>query len=459
MNWKKLGNRILQGWQYFPLKLNGILLAIAALWCFEMLGVEKANAEAPSSFAPFLALMGQTALWLLLAIVGFCLLSALFCFLYFLWLRRKKGVSLSLSFGQKNDRPDIRLNALLNHVRRPWLGFVKCRLLYDDGHLTPKLALLGNIHEKNRFFRKGISGKQPLQLPDIKSYRLQGSFLYFEDLLHLFSFTAFLPQSGHFEQAPVAHKATITEEKPQHVSREDVRVNESKPIPGDFLNYKNFEGGDDIRRIVWQIYAKNRELVVRIPEQRDFYASHLTIYASFHTDLSEAQFLNAFASEMLNYYKNCIWTAIETLLKKEIPLKFVPDQPFDIAEDLSKQQKISMLLSNSGWQQEKPLSDYFPARRNGIICISSFNEPEEIRQLLENAGRETIVYFVPLSHTFRHWVSWGWIKRIFMKPPTDRLKRIRSRWPFSPLRHRIQKREKQIQTILSEHDVRFGILK
>lgn len=459
MNWKKLGNRIQRGWQYFPLKLNCLLLAIAALWCFEKLRIEKTNTSAPSSFAPFLVLMGQTALWLLLAIVAVCLLSALSCYLYFLWLRHKKGITLSLSFDQKDANPTIRLNALLNRVRRPWLGAIRCRLLYDDGHLTPKLTLLGNIQEKGHFFRRGISGKQPLLLPDIKSYQLQGSYLYFEDLLHLFSFTAFLPQRGHFEQSPIAHQANITEEKPQQVYREDVRVNESKPIPGDFLNYKNFEGGDDIRRIVWQIYAKNRELVVRTPEQRDFYASHLTVYASFHTNLPETQYQNVFSSEMLNYYKNCIWTALETLLKKEIPLKFIPDQPFDIAEDLSNEQKIRMLLSNSDWQQEKSLSDYFPNRKNGIICISSFNDPEEIMQLLENGGREAIVYFVPISHIFRHWVSWGWLKRIFVKPPTDRLKRIRSRWPFSPLRHRIQKREQRIQAMLSEHDVRFGILK
>jgi len=462
MNRKKIRRRLQYGLQYFPLTLNFLLLAVAAAWLFETLHAEQATQQdAPSSFIPFLTLMGKTALGLLLAIISFCLLSVVLSYVHFLWLRKKKGVGVLLDFSSQEGRlaKGIRFKALLDRVRRPWLGVVRVRLLYDDGLLTSKLTLLGNEREKGRFFRKGILGKQALQLPDIKTYQLQGSFVFFEDMLHLFSLASFLPQTGHFFQAPRAHRAAIEEQQPQQATQADVRVETSRLTPGDYVHYKDFEGEDDIRRIVWQVYAKSRSLVVRIPERRDFYASHLSFYASFHTGWPPEQLHHAFAAEMLNYYKNCIWTAVSVLLKKDVPLKFIPDQPFETAQVEQQGRRIQMQLSYAYWHRDMGLDDYFPARKGGVICLSSFNDPEAIRRLLETSGRETMVYFVPLSRAFRHWVSWGWLKRIFVKAPLDRKKRIRSRWPFSPLRYRLLKREKSILALLKEYDVRSGILK
>lgn len=460
MNWKNIRNRLRFGLQYSPISLNCLLLAIAGYWCFKKLKVEKINQGTPSSFTPFLNLMGKTALWFFITLVAFSLLSAFICYLRFLWARKKKGLSLSIDFNPEKTSRNINFKASLNAVRRPWLGAIRSRLVYDDGLLTSKLTLLGNIREKGHFFRKGVLGKQALQLPDIKTYQLKGSFIYFEDLLHLFSFAAFIPKQGHFFQAPINHHAKIQEVQPQQVLREDVRVDESRPMQGDFLNYKNFEGGDDIRRIVWQVYAKNRELVVRIPEMRDFYASHLTFFASFHTGkMAKTQTENTFGAEMLNYYKNCIWSAVEALLKKEIPVKFIPEQSFEAGEIIEQSPQIQMILSNSFWQADKGLPDYFHANKNGILCISSFNDPEEIEQMLVTAGRDTVVYFVPLSNALRHWISWGWLKRIFIKSPIDRLKKIRSRWPFSPLRYKLIKREKAISFLLQKYEIRYGILK
>lgn len=459
MNWKRIGQRFRFGIQYSPITLNCLLLAIAVFWCYEKLKVEKSVSDTPSSFAPLLILMSKTALWFLVALIAFCLLSSLLCYLHFLWLRKKKGLRLSLDFDSQKAAEKVNFRALLHSVRRPWLGAVRSRLVEDDGLLTTKLTLLDNYREKGHFFRKGITGKQALQLPDIKTYRLKGCFLYFEDLLHLFSFAVYLPEKGYFFQAPRSHRIKIQEERPQQVLQENVHVEESKRIQGDYLNYKNFEGGDDIRRIVWQVYAKNRELIVRIPEMRDFYASHLSFYASFHSGIAERQTNNAFAAEMLNYYKNCIWTAVETLIKKEIPVRFIPEQLLETAGIIEQQQQIQMILSNSSWQVDKSLIDYFSSRKKGILCISSLNDPLEIEQMLVATGRDTVVYFVPLSNAFHHWVSWGWVKRIFVKPPTDRLKQIRSRWPFSPLRYQLMRREKIILKLLDAHDVRYGILK
>ncbi|HET8572993.1 MAG TPA: DUF58 domain-containing protein [Edaphocola sp.] len=446
--------------QYFPLSLNALLLAVAAYWCYRQLDGVSFKKDAPSSFGPLLILMGKTAFWFLMVLVAFSLLSVLVCYLHFLWHKRRQDETMNFEFSHQEKRGWMGFKAILKSVWRPWLGTVSCRLLYDDGRLTDKLPLLGNQKEKRWFFRDAIYGKQALVLPDIKEYDLEGGFIYFEDFLHLFSFSCFLPKKGHFYQPPKAGTTGILEAQPREVRRDNIRVEESQRMPGDYVLYKDFEGGDDIRRIVWQVYAKSRDLMVRMPEERDFFASDINFYASFYAGgIPEIQSHNAFGAEMLNFYKNCTWTAIDTLLKKNISIKYVPDQPFQADEALSPADRIRHHISNATWQKGRPLTDYFPARKQGILCLSSFAEPEDLKALLEIAGAQVIVYFVPLSATFRQLVAWTWLKRIFVKTPADRLKRIRGRWLFSSLHAKTKRREKALIKLLEAYEVRWAILK
>ena len=86
-------------------------------------------------------------------------------------------------------------------------------------------------------------------------------------------------------------------------------------MEGEYLNYKNFENNDDVSRIVWKIYAKNKELVVRIPEIMDPYASHVYLYASFFTSFNVAG-STPVEVPFLNYYKAMIWTLYQNLVKQ-----------------------------------------------------------------------------------------------------------------------------------------------
>lgn len=459
MGWKRFRQKIRFVWQYFPLSLNALLLAVAAYWCYRQLGEASFKKDALSSFAPFLILMGKTAFWFLMALSAFSLLSVLACYCRFLWLKRRQGNALNFEFFHQGKHGRLGFKAILKSTWRPWLGMVSCRLLYDNGQLTDKLPLLGNQRAKGAFFRKAIYGKQALALPDIKEYDLKGGFIYFEDLLHLFSFSCFLQQKGHFYQPPGIRTAGLLDAQPREVRQDNIRVEESQRMPGDYVLYKDFERGDDIRRIVWQVYAKSRDLVVRVPEERDFFASDVNFYASFYAGIPEVQSRNVFAAEMLNFYKNAIWTAADALLKKDISLKYIPDQPFQADETLSLADLVQHSISNASWQKDRPLSDYFPTRKQAILCLSSFTEPEDLKVLLEIAGAQTVIYFVPLSAAFRHVVAWTWLKRLFVKAPTDRLKRIRGRWLFSPLHSKTKRREKALMKLLEEYEIRWAVLK
>ena len=229
-------------------------------------------------------------------------------------------------------------------------------------------------------------------------------------------------------------------------------------MEGEYLNYKDFEAGDDVRRIVWKVYAKNRELVVRIPELYEPYASHLYFYASFHAAVKSQWLGEGYMKEMLNYYKNNVWTILDTLSKKEWEMRYIPDQSFKVPEDLSKAEKNSRIISNSNWHKDTSLSQYYNVRHGAVLCISSMTDTEELRNVLEKCDASTMIYFVKCSQVFRHFVAWSWLKRLMFLPPKDRLNKLRARWVFSPIRYQVQKREKEIEDILNKSSVAWGKL-
>ena len=98
-----------------------------------------------------------------------------------------------------------------------------------------------------------------------------------------------------------------------------------RKVEGEFLNYKNFENNDDVRRIVWKIYAKNKELVVRIPEMMDPYASHVYLYASFFSS-SISKAMRTVEDPFLNYYKVITWSVYQNLVKQGFEVRYIPDQ-------------------------------------------------------------------------------------------------------------------------------------
>jgi hypothetical protein len=188
------------------------------------------------------------------------------------------------------------------------------------------------------------------------------------------------------------------------------------------------------------------------------YASHLYFYASFHAAVKAQWLGEGYLKEMLNYYKNNVWTVYDTLSKKEWEMRYVPDQIFTVPEHLSSADRTARIISNSNWHTDKSLSQYFSPRHGAVVCISSFTDPEELRNMLDQCDGSTVVYFVKCSQVFRHLVAWNWLKRVVFLPPKDRLNRLRTRWVFSPIRFQVQKREKEIEEILRKSSVIVGVL-
>lgn len=410
---------------------------------------------------PFILLMGKMAVWFAVGLLGLSVLSTFVTYFYYLWLRSKKGYKLQVEFTtetKKGKKNKLYLNARLEGAIRPILGFIKGRLYYDDNLMTDRFGLLSNKRKEQSLWRVAVTGKSRMTLPDIKEYDLKGGFVYFQDMLHLFSLAAAQPVSGHFYQPPVLTESNDTDVFPKKTETMDVRIEQLRRVEGEHLNYKDFESGDDVRRIVWKVYARNRELVVRVPELYEPYASHLYFYASFYASVKQQWMGEGYLKEMLNYYKNNVWTVYDALSQKEWDMRFMPDQAFNIPEHLAGNEKTARIISSSAWHKDAALQQYFNPNSGAVLCISSFTDPQELANVLERCNASTVVYFVKLSNVFRHFAALSLIGRLIFLPPQDRLSRLRTRWLFSPIRFAVQKQEKEIEELLRRSDVTSAVL-
>lgn len=461
MNRKQLKWKIRYFMQYFPFTLNTLMYGLAIWGAYKILYKPAPKDEGLSSFLPFILLMGKMVLWFVVGLVGLSILSTFASYFYYLWLRHKQGSKLEVSFDsetKKGKENKLYLNARLDGVIRPLLGFVKGRLYYDDNVMTDRFSLLSNKRKEQSLKRVAITGRSRMTLPDIKEYDIKGGFVYFQDMLHLFSLASQQPISGHFYQPPVLTGRQDANVFPKKTETMDVRIEQMRRVEGEPLNYKDFEAGDDIRRIVWKVYAKNRELVVRVPEMFEPYASHLYFYASFYAAVKTQWMGEGYLKEMLNFYKNSVWTVYDTLSHKEWEMRYMADQSFNIPEQLTEEEKAARIISNSMWHRDRPLQQYFNARSGTVLCVSSLTDPQELRNMLDMCDASTVVYFVKASNVFKHHAALSLLGRLIFQPPQDRLSKLRTRWTFSPMRLQIQKREEEIEEVLSRSAVTSAVL-
>lgn len=461
MNRKQIKWKVRYYWQYFPFTLNTALCGLAGWGAYKLLYKPVVKGEDPSPFQPFIILMGKMVLWFLAGLIVLSVLSTFVTYFYYLWLKSKKGCKLQVEFTvetKKGKKNKLFLNARLEGVVRPVLGFVKGRLYYDDNVFTDRFGLLSNKRKEKSLVRAAITGRSRMSLPDIKEYELKGGFVYFQDMLHLFSLASVQPIGGHFFQPPLLVNEEDAGVFPKKTESMDVRIEQLRRVEGEPLNYKDFESGDDVRRIVWKVYARSRELVVRVPEMYEPYASHLYFYASFYASVKTQWIGEGYLKEMLNYYKNNVWTVYDTLSRKEWEMRYIPDESFNIPDQLPENEKCARIISNSTWHKDTSLQQYFNPRTGAVLCISSLTDPQELTNILDRCDAATVVYFVKLSNVFKHFAPLNWIGRLLFLPPQDRLSRLRTKWTFSPMRIQIQKREKEIEDILKRSHVISGEL-
>ncbi|HRH59136.1 MAG TPA: DUF58 domain-containing protein, partial [Chitinophagaceae bacterium] len=290
---------------YIPFTFYFLLFSIAGALAYYWLHGRQVIPD--TSFADIFKLLLQVLFWFGFAVITFALLTVSVAYIYFIWAKRKNKLQFAISTitdtNENNTQPKIHID--ISPLLKPLLGFVKLRLQYDNKMYSDKL-LAADISQK-KFFTKDYKGDFTWHLPEIKEYQLKKVVVYFEDLFQFFSLIADIPVQSNFFRQPLIEKVKDFTISPMKTEETETRIEELKKVEGEYLSYKNFEDNDDVRRIVWKIYAKNKELVVRIPEILDPYASHACLYTSFYNSFDIAG--NSTAEIFfLNYYKSVVWS-------------------------------------------------------------------------------------------------------------------------------------------------------
>ena len=223
------------------------------------------------------------------------------------------------------------------------------------------------------------------------------------------------------------------------------KIKTSKKVQGDFFNYKDFETGDDVRRIVWKIFAKNKELVVRIPETINPYASHIYFYSCFYNKLS-LDYDATYTKSMLNYYKDAIYSICKSLEKTHQKVEFAIDQPANNLISVEKKDSIAYLLSNAVWQNDIAVANLPVHKKDIILCVSSLIPSNELEELINQNGVNLFVINVSRFLDDKHIINWkNTILRSKKKGEKNKIY-----WLFSSLRRRLKRNEKQLKTVIEQ---------
>ena len=441
--------------QYIPVKLNFILLmsSIPLIYWF----LSKSNHE-NSSYFGLIKIMSSIVLVLVIVLVFIASMTVLITWMYFLTHKDRPGESdLILSIEKNNkDQDHVYLKIVIPYGLKPLLGWLKVRLIYDKNRYTEALPISEQLNKSFLPFRRGIMGINRIILPDIKEYQIQSAFLFFEDFLQLFSIPVHCKVNQQFMNAPENLLRQQQELPPKKTEEELVRIEQLRKVEGEHLNYKKFEDSDDVRRIVWKIFAKNRELMVRIPEIMDPFASHVYFYASFYNDSSFDAF-NPHGRAMLNHYKKVVWTLFDALRKSSFEVRYIPDQSVHYKEQ-NEIDPVQRSITLQQWHQDQTVSNFFKPQRGTVLCVHSMSSVSDLEKILSQCDAQTTLFFVRLGRTFKSAYLLHWISRIFIQAPADGLARLKSKWVFQPMKYKLEKNEKHLLSIIQQSAVNLEII-
>ncbi len=433
---------------YLPFTLYFVLFLTGVFFGYRWLD-KKANI-ADSAYKDIFLLLLTVALGFCVAIICFGFISVVLAFIF-------------IKLKQKNNKVDFQINKSLNElsatkqsftiiihpVLKPLLGFIKIRLNYDNSLYSEKFSL---TKEKNiTFFNLTVNGTYNWQLPEIREYKVEKAIIYFEDFFQFFSLAINLKTNTTFSTTPETFIIKDIKSFPRKTEETVTRIDELKKVEGELINYKNFESNDDVRRVVWKIYAKNKELVVRIPEIMDPYASHIYLYNSFYTSLNITG-NEIFEIPFLNYYKTACWSLYKQLKNKGLEVRTVYDQSIPTKNFSSQEEQIEYAITLSKWQNETNLSNYVKVNNASIVIISSLSNLNEVKELLDQYGNQISFVFVSLTESLKKQHLGDWLTWFFIQKEKDKTEIYKTNWAVSTLRSKILNNEKELKNLLEKYE-------
>ncbi|CAN5475280.1 hypothetical protein BH10BAC3_BH10BAC3_03330 [soil metagenome] len=441
---------------FIPVRIYLLLFAAGTGLAYWWINTQKPGAE--SAYGLVLALLVKVAAWFIISILLLSLLSVLVPFFLFWFQRQRKRISITLSNTHRERRGQSlqRMEMTVDPVWQPPFGFLYYRFLYDQNQLSPKFSL-APLKSALHLFQAKKTGWYNWPLPAIREYDVDKLVVYFEDIFQFFSFSVPVRVNQSFFTKPRTTRTEEEELTPKKTEAEIVRIEELRKVQGEFLNYKNFEDNDDVRRIVWKIYAKNKELVVRTQEIFDPFASHTYFYCSYFDSIlvDETPMMQ---TKGLNYFKNICWSMYAQLKKQGADIRYIADQdiPSRSVGDASEQVEYSVAVSH--WQHNTPLQNFVEPKNASVLCVSSLTDVVSLAELVEHTGSSMTVVYVKLTNSLKRPIinSWiGWLRWIFLQEEKDKDKTGLISWRWSKARMKIRHNEKLIAEMLKKSEAKI----
>ncbi|TAD86859.1 MAG: DUF58 domain-containing protein [Bacteroidetes bacterium] len=375
------------------------------------------------------------------------------------WWQKKRGTLLATLQNESSAPNAAHHQTLQIEVKplvQPMFGFLQYRVVYDGTNRSPKFTLLKKGAPLT-LFQTVQKGSYNWPLPAIRQYEVEHLVIYFEDLFQFFSLTCKLPLRQSFYTKPSAGAVSEQSVVPQKTETEQVRIEELRRVEGEMLHYKNFENNDDVRRIVWKIYAKNKDLVVRTPENLDPFASHLYFYCSFFDSLG-IKGHPALETTGLNGFKNACWTVYEQLKKQGAEIKFLADQPLPTRYLTDAAQQAEYQLAVSQWHQNQALTSYVNAKIASVVCVHGLADPKALEMLLNDAATGLHVVLVRLEKTVATPGFFSWLRWIFLQEEKEKEKTNGVRWLLSPMRRKMLANEKKLEALIKQSEATLIVI-
>ncbi len=432
-------------------KLTGIrwqlLLSIAVIWSVS-LWLRKEYGQDDSNLWLVMNLFLRLVQWTIIGLFVISLLSAVVTWIYFLNGVKNKAITVQAKFG---DGQEVAAGwvpftiMIIGPVVRPLLGTIQARFVFSEKRLSEGVILDTNITRPRNWRRQAIRGTGQTLLHDRGIYDVEKVLVFFCDMFGLVSLPCTVPFIQQLYTLPRIQEEQKVKAQPQSTEEQKHRIEIPKRVEGEHVNYKEFETGDNIHRIVWKIFAKSGQLVVRIPETKDPYASHLYFYASFFEgyDLKGS----AFETELLNVYKDQVRNLFEALQRNGYDVRLPRDQEVPRLSGLSEKKNELFHITAASWQNKITPTDFVSYNKAAFVCLSSLTPVSELEMILKNLPHSIPLVVVKLSDAIPSPFRIK-LKDIFFRPETQPTDKLRQPWLLSSLRRSLKENEYDMVTAL-----------
>src|SRR5665213_995790 len=198
----------------------------------------------------------EVFIWAIFILFASALAAVFATWFYFISKIRRKKIGIQTQFGDGNkaEAGFVPVTISITGFRNLWFVNLRARLVFSEMKLSDPILLDENIRRKKKFFSSGIKGTGKTMLHDRGIYDVEEVQLQFCDMFRLIALPYTIQLSQQLYTLPQEQKEITLLGNPNTTEEQTQRIEIPKRVEGEYINYKDFESGDDVRRIVWKIY-------------------------------------------------------------------------------------------------------------------------------------------------------------------------------------------------------------